>query len=106
MSITLQEYLRATAVAVHGTLFQRLGMRSLPGVDSVGDARSVEGLTVVVTGPTAGIGRATAAALARRGAHGGFWACDFLVPELLISRQRRSTRAAGPSAHTPDSQKP
>ena len=70
MSITLPEYLRATAITVQGTLFQRLGMRHLGPVDTVGDEGSVRGLTVVVTGPTAGIGRATAAALARRGAHG------------------------------------
>jgi hypothetical protein len=71
MSITLSEYARATAIAVHGTLFQRLGMAHLGPVDAVGGApASVRGLTVVVTGPTSGIGRATAAALARRGAHG------------------------------------
>jgi hypothetical protein len=70
MSISLREYLHATAIAVHGTLLQRLGMRHLGHVDQVGDAGSVRGLTVVVTGPTAGIGQATAAALARRGAHG------------------------------------
>lgn len=71
MSISLQEYLRATAITVHGTFFQRLGMRHLGSVDQVGDEGAVRGLTVVVTGPTAGIGRATAAALARKGAHGG-----------------------------------
>jgi NADP-dependent 3-hydroxy acid dehydrogenase YdfG len=44
-------------------------MWNLPDADSiVGD--SVEGLTAVVTGPTAGIGEATAAVLARHGAHG------------------------------------
>jgi hypothetical protein len=72
MSISLSEYLRATAITVHGTFLQRLGMRHLGSVDQVGDEGAVRGLTVVVTGPTAGIGRATAAALARKGAHGGF----------------------------------
>jgi hypothetical protein len=75
MSISMSEYARATAITVHGALFQRLGMAHLGAVDAVGGAPdSVRGLTVVVTGPTAGIGRATAAALARRGAHGEcFW---------------------------------
>lgn len=43
-------------------------MRGLPDADElVGD---VSGLTAIVTGPTSGIGEATAAALVRGGAHG------------------------------------
>ena len=47
---------------------QKLWMRGLPSLDLIGGP--AEGLTVVVTGPTSGIGRETAAALAARGATG------------------------------------
>lgn len=49
-------------------------MRSLPSLDLIGGP--AEGQMVVVTGPTSGIGKETAAALAARGAHGG---CAILV---------------------------
>lgn len=45
-------------------------MRGLPSLDLIGGP--AEGLTVIVTGPTSGIGRETAAELARRGATGGY----------------------------------
>lgn len=43
-------------------------MRGLPSLDLIGGP--AEGQVVVVTGPTSGIGRETAAALASRGARG------------------------------------
>jgi len=46
--------------------FQKFGMFHLDHIDFVGG--SVKGLTAIVTGPTSGIGKETAAALARRGA--------------------------------------
>lgn len=46
---------------------QRFRLRTLPDVDSIGGP--AEGLTFIVTGPTSGIGKETAAALLRRRAH-------------------------------------
>ena len=50
------------------TLPQKLWMRGLPELSLIGGP--AEGRVVVVTGPTSGIGKETAAALAARGAHG------------------------------------
>ena len=47
---------------------QKLWMRGLPSLGLIGGP--AEGQVVVVTGPTSGIGRETAAALAARGARG------------------------------------
>lgn len=47
---------------------QKLWMRGLPSLSLIG--APAEGLVVVVTGPTSGIGRETAAELAARGAQG------------------------------------
>lgn len=49
---------------------QKLWMRGLPSLSLIGGP--AEGQVVVVTGPTSGIGRETAAALAARGSHGEF----------------------------------
>jgi len=46
--------------------FQKWGMLHLPQIDQLGEP--TPGLTAIVTGPTSGIGKETAAALARRGA--------------------------------------
>ncbi|KAJ9508868.1 hypothetical protein QJQ45_028188 [Haematococcus lacustris] len=56
----------ATQWAKHRRRSKKLGMQHLGSIDSVGGP--VQGLTVIVTGPTSGIGKETAAALARRGA--------------------------------------
>ena len=50
------------------TVPQKLWMRGLPSLGLIGGP--AEGQVVVVTGPTSGIGRETAAALAARGARG------------------------------------
>lgn len=52
---------------------QKLWMRGLPSLSLIGGP--ADGLVVVVTGPTSGIGRETAAALAVRGARGERCAC-------------------------------
>lgn len=46
---------------------QKIRLRGLPAIDSIGGP--AEGLTYIVTGPTSGIGKETAAALLRRKAH-------------------------------------
>jgi len=43
-------------------------MRNLPPIGLIGGA--VESQVCIITGPTSGIGKETAAELARRGAHG------------------------------------
>jgi len=50
-------------------ILQKLWMRDLPTLSLIGGPVPT-GQVVVVTGPTSGIGRETAAALAARGAHG------------------------------------
>lgn len=55
-------------IALPPTLPQKLWMRGLPELSLVGGP--AEGRVVVITGPTSGIGKETAAALAARGAHG------------------------------------
>jgi len=60
---------------------QKLTMQGLETADElVGD---VLGLTAVVTGPTSGIGEATAAVLSRNGAHGALGVARLLVPISL-----------------------
>eukprot|EP00798_Chlamydomonas_sp_ICE-L_P007352 gene7352-475_t len=51
---------------VYGALLQKLDMSKLEGIDFVGGP--AKGLTVIITGPTSGIGLETAAAMVRRGA--------------------------------------
>ncbi len=58
-------------------------MRGLPSLDLIGGP--AEGLTVIVTGPTSGIGRETAAELARRGATGVWVPLVLLLPECCMS---------------------
>ncbi|KAL6752312.1 hypothetical protein V8C86DRAFT_2758173 [Haematococcus lacustris] len=60
------QYLVGWGWTTYMVFFQKLGMQHLGSIDSVGGP--VQGLTVIVTGPTSGIGKETAAALARRGA--------------------------------------
>ena len=75
------------SVAVECCL-QKLWMWGLPSLTDIGGP--AEGQVVVVTGPTSGIGRETAAALAARGAHGACRAgacvlaeeCSSAVPPL------------------------
>lgn len=52
---------------------QKLKMWNLPEVDLIGGP--AQGLVVIVTGPTSGIGREVASALARRGATGACSGC-------------------------------
>uniref|UniRef100_A0A7S0RWZ8 Uncharacterized protein n=1 Tax=Chlamydomonas leiostraca TaxID=1034604 RepID=A0A7S0RWZ8_9CHLO len=60
------QYLEGVLWSAGMVFFQKFGMFHLDHIDFVGG--SVKGLTAIVTGPTSGIGKETAAALARRGA--------------------------------------
>ncbi|MEW5316739.1 MAG: hypothetical protein WDW38_008090 [Sanguina aurantia] len=62
----LWRYLHALLINSYDVFFQKLSMRHLGDLDSM--SGPMDGLTVIVTGPTSGIGKETAAVLARKGA--------------------------------------
>eukprot|EP00877_Chromochloris_zofingiensis_P011833 jgi/Chrzof1/6903/Cz02g02220.t1 len=78
---------------VYGTFLQKVGMLRLPHVDKIGG--DVSGLTAIVTGSTSGIGKATAAALARRGAHVVLACRSQSKGERLIEDLKADSKAAG-----------
>lgn len=63
----LVTYLRSLLYVFYDVFFQKLYMKHLGKTSAIGD--SVRGYTAIVTGPTSGIGKETALALARKGAH-------------------------------------
>eukprot|EP00803_Ostreobium_quekettii_P005284 evm.model.scf_37.10 EVM.evm.TU.scf_37.10 scf_37:74710-78545(+) len=65
--MTTWELLAAWAEFLLGIFGQRLLVRGVPPLDDIGD--SLEGRTVIITGPTSGIGKSTAGALVRKGAN-------------------------------------
>ncbi|KAI3432217.1 hypothetical protein D9Q98_003779 [Chlorella vulgaris] len=75
---------------------QKLWMRGLPPLSLIGGP--AEGQVVIVTGPTSGIGKETAAALAARGAH-VILACRSVPKgEALAAELRQQAAAAGQPA--------
>lgn len=83
----------ATFNYVQGPLFQKLTMWDLPDADTItGD---MSGLTVVVTGPTSGIGEATAAVLSRNGAHVVLACRSRSKGEALAARLAADAEATG-----------
>ncbi|KAL4856494.1 Retinol dehydrogenase 12 [Chlorella vulgaris] len=75
---------------------QKLWMRGLPPLSLIGGP--AEGQVVIVTGPTSGIGKETAAALAARGAH-VILACRSVAKgEALAAELRQQAAAAGQPA--------
>lgn len=86
----------APCVETVGTLpLQKLKMWNLPEVDLIGGP--AQGLVFVVTGPTSGIGREVASALARRGAVG---ACVVAVREFTSRYACQESRRKLSSSHS------
>ncbi|PRW61076.1 short-chain dehydrogenase reductase SDR [Chlorella sorokiniana] len=88
---TLRWAQEVASVAVECFL-QKLWMRGLPSLDLIGGP--AEGLTVIVTGPTSGIGRETAAELARRGAT-VVLACRSIPKGEALKKELEEQAAAG-----------
>jgi NAD(P)-dependent dehydrogenase (short-subunit alcohol dehydrogenase family) len=92
----LVDFLRAGIYNyVYGTIFQKLQVRDTPPIEDIG--ADVKGFTIIVTGPTSGIGTSTAAELARRGAHVVLACRSQSKGDAVVKRLTAAATAAGES---------
>ncbi|WIA09975.1 hypothetical protein OEZ85_010187 [Tetradesmus obliquus] len=93
------DYLKGTYYNyIYGVLYQKMLVRDTPPLHQIGG--DVKDLTIIVTGPTSGIGWTTAAELARRGAHVVLACRSASKGEAMVAQLRKEAAAAGsPAPH-------
>lgn len=82
---------------VQALLTQKLLARHTPALQEIGN-KHLQGYTVVITGPTSGIGQETASELAKRGAHVVLACRSQSKGDALLKRLAADAQAAGQAA--------